>query len=124
GEKKKATRVLLCTGKVYYDLVRKRDDLHCDDVVVLRIEQLYPFPAEPLRRAMEQYPDGSSAYWVQEEPENMGAWRYLRVRLGESFSARRPLGAFPGPPSAGPAGGSGASHKLEQERLLDEAFGK
>jgi 2-oxoglutarate dehydrogenase E1 component len=124
GEQKKTTRVLLCTGKVYYDLVRKREELHRDDVAVVRIEQLYPFPADALRRALESIADGTAAYWVQEEPENMGAWRYLRVRLGESLFGRMPFAGISRPASASPAGGSGASHKLEQERLLEATFGK
>jgi 2-oxoglutarate dehydrogenase E1 component len=123
GTPGKTSRVLLCTGKVYYDLVRRRDELQRDDVAVLRIEQLYPLPAEALRRVLENYVDGTPAYWVQEEPENMGAWRYLRVRLGESLFGRMPLAGIYRPASASPAGGSGASHKLEQERLLEEAFG-
>jgi 2-oxoglutarate dehydrogenase E1 component len=123
GGNNKTTRVLLCTGKVYYDLVRKRGELHRDDVAVVRIEQLYPFPTEMLRGVLEPYADGTWAYWVQEEPENMGAWRYLRVRLGEALFGRLPFAGISRPASASPAGGSGASHKLEQERLLDEAFG-
>jgi len=117
------TRVLLSTGKAYYDIVRRRQELHRDDVAVVRIEQLYPFPTESLRAALAEYADGTPVIWVQEEPENMGAWRFLRVRLGETLFGRLPLSGIFRPASASPASGSGSSHKLEQERLLNEAFG-
>ena len=67
--------VLLCTGKIYWELLKEREDLGRHDVAIVRIEQLYPTPLEPLRQVMEQYPDGTPVYWVQEEPENQGAWR-------------------------------------------------
>lgn len=119
----KIGRVLLCNGKVYYDLVRRRDELHREDVAIVRIEQLYPFPTEALQGALAAYPDGTPAVWVQEEAENMGAWRFLRVRLGENLFGRLPFAGVCRPASASPATGSGASHKREQEKLLVEAFG-
>jgi 2-oxoglutarate dehydrogenase E1 component len=117
------SRVLLCTGKVYYDLVLRREELHRDDVAVVRIEQLYPFPTGALRAELAAYNDGTPAIWVQEEPENMGAWRFLRIHLGESLVGRMPFSGVYRPASASPASGSGSSHKLEQERILTEAFG-
>ncbi len=116
-------RVLLCNGKVYYDLVRRRDELKRDDVMLVRIEQLYPLPVEDLRSALAVCSDGTRAVWVQEEPANMGAWRFLRVHLGESLFGRLPFSGVYRAESASPATGSGSSHKLEQERLLSEAFG-
>jgi 2-oxoglutarate dehydrogenase E1 component len=118
-----ATRVLLCTGKVYYDIVRRREELHRDDLAVVRVEQLYPLPTEALRAALAAYSDGTPAVWVQEEPENMGAWRFLRVRWGESLFGRMPFRGVYRPAAASPASGSGSSHKLEQERILNEALG-
>lgn len=118
------SRVLLCTGKVYYDLVRQRDERRREDVAVVRVEQLYPFPTEALRAALAGYADGTPAVWVQEEPENMGAWRYLRVRLGETLLGRFPFSGVYRPASASPATGSGSNHKREQEQTLDEAFGE
>jgi 2-oxoglutarate dehydrogenase E1 component len=116
-------RVLICNGKVYYDIARRRDELKRDDVAVVRIEQLYPLPVEELRAALAAYADGTRAVWVQEEPENMGAWRFLRVHLGQTLFDRLPFSGVSRPASASPATGSGSSHKLEQERLLSEAFG-
>lgn len=116
-------RVLICNGKVYYDLARRRNELKRDDVALVRIEQLYPLPIEDLRAALAAYSDGTRAVWVQEEPENMGAWRFLRVHLGESLFGRLPFSGVYRAESASPATGSGSSHKLEQERLMSEAFG-
>ena len=118
-----ASRVLLCSGKVYYDLVRRREELHREDVAVLRIEQLYPLPSEVLQSALAAYADGTPVIWVQEEPENMGAWRYLRVAWGASLFGRLPFSGIFRPASSSPATGSGASHKREQDRILNEAFG-
>jgi 2-oxoglutarate dehydrogenase E1 component len=116
-------RILICNGKVYYDLVRRRDELKRDDVAVVRIEQLYPLPVEDLRAALAGYADGTRAVWVQEEPENMGAWQFLRIHLGQTLFDRLPFSGVFRPESASPATGSGSSHKLEQQRLLGEAFG-
>jgi 2-oxoglutarate dehydrogenase E1 component len=123
GAPERANRILLCTGKVYYDIVRRREELRRDDVSVVRVEQLYPFPTEALRAALAACVDGTPAVWVQEESENMGAWRFLRVRLGETLFGRLPFSGVFRPASASPATGSAHSHKLEQERLLNEAFG-
>ncbi|MEX0701959.1 MAG: 2-oxoglutarate dehydrogenase E1 component [Planctomycetales bacterium] len=116
-------RILLCTGKVYYDLRAKREELGRSDVAIVRVEQLYPFPDEPLRKALAAYRDGAPAWWVQEEPENMGAWRFLRVRFGNSLFERLPLAGVSRRASASPATGSAASHRLEQEELVAHAFG-
>ncbi|HEY2250854.1 MAG TPA: 2-oxoglutarate dehydrogenase E1 component, partial [Planctomycetaceae bacterium] len=102
-------RVLLCNGKVYYDLAKRRDELKRDDVALVRIEQLYPLPVEDLRAVLAGYSDGTHAVWVQEEPENMGAWRFLRVKLGETLFGRLPFASVYRAESASPATGSGSS---------------
>jgi 2-oxoglutarate dehydrogenase E1 component len=118
---KKVTRILLCSGKIYYELDRKREDLKRDDVAILRLEQLYPFPYEELKAALAPYSD-VPLYWVQEEPMNMGAWRHTRIWLGRTaFEKHRYWGVYR-PESASPATGSAASHKREQELLLQQAF--
>ena len=118
---KKVTRVLLCSGKVYYDLAAKREEVGRDDVAIVRLEEIYPLPMTQLAAALQPYPADVPVVWVQEEPENMGAWRFLRVHwLGELLGH-----AFSGvtrEASASPATGSGNSHKLEQAKLLREAF--
>jgi 2-oxoglutarate dehydrogenase E1 component len=123
GAAEKVSRILLCSGKVYYDLVRRIEELHREDLAVVRVEQLYPLPDEALRAALAAYADGLAAVWVQEEPENMGAWRFLRVRLGETLFGRFPFSGVYRPASASPATGSASSHKHEQEKLLNEAVG-
>ena len=118
------SRVLLCTGKVYYELVEQRDKLGRDDVAILRLEQLYPFPTESLKASLARYPDHVQVVWVQEEPENMGAWPYLRMRFCNRLMDRLKLHHVARPTSSSPATGSRAAHQLEQQRLLDAAFGE
>ena len=117
-------RLLLCTGKVYFDLEKARQDQKRDDVAIVRIEQLYPFPVDDLRTALAPYPAGMPAFWVQEEPENMGAWRFLRCLTGEKLVDRFPLSGIYRPAAASPATGSKKIHDLQQERLIAEAFDK
>jgi 2-oxoglutarate dehydrogenase E1 component len=114
--------VLLCSGKIYWELLKEREDLGRHDVAILRIEQLYPTPMEPLRKALEQYPDGTPVYWVQEEPENQGAWRYLFCRFGADLFDRLPFSGVYRRASSSPATGSENAHKLEQKELLMQAF--
>ena len=118
----KAKRVLLCTGKVYYDLVAARRDKQRDDVAILRIEQLYPLSDVELQTALSPYPQEVPVCWVQEEPRNMGAWVFLCMRLGRTLFGHWRLYGISRPEAASPATGSGAAHKLEQARLMDEAF--
>ena len=76
------SRILLCSGKVYYELLEFREEQKRQDVAILRVEQLYPFADATLQAAMEPYREGTPAFWVQEEPANMGAWPYLTLRFG------------------------------------------
>jgi 2-oxoglutarate dehydrogenase E1 component len=124
GEKSEVERILLCSGKIYYELAEKRRQLDRNDVAILRIEQLYPLPDEVLSRALAPYRDGTPVYWVQEEPRNMGAWQYIRVRFGETMLGRCRLSGIFRDESSSPATGSMSSHKLEQMRLIDQAFGE
>ena len=121
----RAPFVILCSGKVYYDLVDARAaDGELSDVPILRLEQLYPFPADPLADALAAYPDGTEIRWVQEEPANMGAWRFVRERFDHDAFDRFKLVRVSRPESASPATGSGSSHKLEQTRLMAGALEK
>jgi 2-oxoglutarate dehydrogenase E1 component len=119
---KKASRVLLCTGKVFYDLEKRRAELGRNDVAIVRIEQLYPLPDRVLRAALDHFDDGTQFVWVQEEPENMGAWRHMRVRYGSMMFGRFPFSGVCRTESASPATGSASCHKLEQQELLERAF--
>lgn len=115
-------RVLLCSGKVYYTLEQRREELKRNDVAIVRVEQFYPLPDEHLRAALELYPEGTPVVWIQEEPENMGAWRHLRARFGNRVLARHPLSCIARAESASPATGSASSHRLEEEEALEKAF--
>ena len=115
--------VLLCSGKIYYELEKEREDLGRHDVAIVRLEQLYPVPIEPLRDALAPYPDGTPVYWVQEEPENMGAWRFLLTRFGMELFDRLPFSGIYRRAAPSPATGSASAHKMEQKELLMQAFG-
>jgi 2-oxoglutarate dehydrogenase E1 component len=115
---RKVKRVLLCSGKIYYDLLAAREQKEREDVALVRIEQLYPLDAEQLTSALSMYPESAKLVWVQEEPFNMGAWYYLRAR----YSLRR-ISCVSRPESASPATGSTAAHRVEQQLLIDQAFG-
>jgi 2-oxoglutarate dehydrogenase E1 component len=119
---KKAARVLLCSGRVYYDLEKRRAELGRNDIAIVRIEQFYPLPDRYLRAAIDHFDDGTPMFWVQDEPENMGAWRHLRARFGAMLFGRFPFSGVCRPESASPATGSLSCHKLEQQELLERAF--
>lgn len=116
-------RVLLASGKIYYDLVEAREQLGRDDVAIVRVEQLYPLQTEHLQMALREIPAGTPVVWVQEEPANMGAWKYIRARYDEMSFAQLPLSGVYRPASASPATGSAASHRQEQQKLVSVAFG-
>ena len=115
-------QVLLCSGKLYYELAARRDNDQRHDVAVVRVEQLYPLPTKQLGEVLQPYADGTLVAWVQEEPVNMGAWPFLRRVLGEKVAERFPFRGLTRPESASPATGSKSAHKIEQQRLIDAAF--
>ncbi len=115
-------RVVLCSGKIYYELEQAREQKEQNDIAILRLEQLYPLPKQHLHEALQPYPDGTPVYWVQEEPENMGAWRYLLAHFGNRLFDRFPFSAISRPASASPATGSAAAHKQEQAQLISQAM--
>jgi 2-oxoglutarate dehydrogenase E1 component len=115
-------KIILCSGKIYYELEQKRAELGRNDVAIVRIEQLYPLDADRLAMLLERYPGGTPVLWVQEEPENMSAWPHLKLKFGEALLGRFPFSCVSRPESASPATGSPARHKKEQERLLAKAF--
>ena len=117
-------RILLCSGKVYYDLVEHRDETKREDIAIVRVEQLYPLRAEFLERALAGYQDGTPAFWVQEEPANMGAWNFMKIQLGEKLFNRFPFDGISRAISATPATGSAKRHKQEQAEIIQRAFGE
>jgi len=115
-------RVLLCSGKIAYELEKRRQELGRRDVAIIRVEQLYPLPRQPLEEALARYTPGTPVVWVQEEPENMGAWRFMRIHFGEKLFDRFPFSGVCRQSAASPATGSKKSHDLEQNELLSAAF--
>jgi 2-oxoglutarate dehydrogenase E1 component len=117
------SRIFLCSGKVYWDLEAEREKLGVEDIAILRVEQLYPLQPPDLEKILNPYKAETPVYWVQEEPENMGAWRRMKGKFGEHLLGRFPFTVVSRPASASPATGSAHSHRLEQQKLMDMAFG-
>jgi 2-oxoglutarate dehydrogenase E1 component len=122
-EPAKARRILLCTGKVYYDLLAAREERGAGDVAIIRIEQLYPLHKDELLEALSAYREGTPVVWVQEEPKNMGAWPVMNRELPGLLLGTFPWSCVSRPLSSSPATGSEKRHKLEQARLIADAFG-
>jgi 2-oxoglutarate dehydrogenase E1 component len=115
-------RVLLCSGKVYYDLLEYAEEREIDTAALVRVEQLYPLDREELKAVVARYPNRKRVAWVQEEPKNMGAWSYIFPHLIKALGTD-PMPAFVGRvASASPATGDPASHELEQQMLVEDAF--
>ena len=115
-------RVLLCSGKIYYELLQQREALQKKNVAIIRIEELYPLNEPLLQSVLKPFADGTTVWWVQEDPENMGAWRFLRSKFSETMFGRFPFGGIRRPPSASPASGSAKIHKRDQKYLIAQAF--
>jgi len=124
----KVNRLLFCSGKVYYDLIEARDERKITQVAIIRIEQLYPLPEEAIRRVLRRYPQVEHDVWVQEEPQNQGAWNYIANRLETLIRQERHIPSikldYAGrPSSASPAVGDLDTHRQQLRILLNEAFG-
>jgi len=118
----KVRRLLLCSGKVYYDLTQERQERQIDDIAIVRVERLYPFPHREIAAQLATYP-AARVLWVQEEPWNMGAWHFVRSRL-EGVDDDRPLGYVGRDEAASPATGSYKIHRSEQAEIMEHALGK
>jgi 2-oxoglutarate dehydrogenase E1 component len=114
--------VLLCSGKVYIDLIAAEQRASRPDIAIIRVEQLYPVPTRELRAAVEAFPGAEEIVWVQEEPENMGAWEFIRPSL-TAIAGDRPVRRVARPRSASPAEGSASGHAVNQQALVDRAYG-
>ncbi len=121
----KIKRVILCSGKVYYDLLQERRDREIDDITILRLEQVYPFPTNALAKELKPYKN-AEVIWCQEEPENQGAWNFVDRLIEESLSIAKHKAGRPQyvgrVASASPATGSNSRHHAEQAALVDEAL--
>ncbi|GGN55002.1 alpha-ketoglutarate decarboxylase [Actinoplanes lobatus] len=114
-------RVLLCSGKVYYDLLQARGDRGITDTAIIRMEQIYPLPVEELKAVLAQYPNAEDFAWVQEEPANQGAWSFVALNLLEHLEGVR-LRRISRPAAAAPAVGSAKMHDAEQAALVEAAL--
>ena len=123
-DKQKVARVIICSGKIYYELMQKREAEGIKNVAIIRMEQYYPLPEKELEGTLKAYPKNVPVVWVQEEPLNMGAWSFLKLRYGVSVKGNgtHPFWRVTRPESASPATGSAASHKIEQDQLIAEAL--
>jgi 2-oxoglutarate dehydrogenase E1 component len=120
GPAEKMKRVILCSGKVYYDLLNHRETEKITNAAIVRVEQLYPLAESKLREAIKPFPKNAKLIWCQEESQNMGAWTYMEPRLWALFG--REITYAGRNASASPAVGSLAIHKREQSQLIAEAF--
>ncbi len=120
----KVKRVIVCSGKVYFDLIKKREDKGADDVAIVRIEQLYPFPHKAFGAELKKYPNATDIVWCQDEPQNQGAWFFIQHNLHENMSEGQRLGYAGRAASASPAVGYSHLHQDQQKALIEAAFGK
>ena len=120
----KVKRIVACSGKVYYDLAKKREEKGADDVVILRVEQLYPFPHKAFAAEVKKYPNVTELVWCQDEPQNQGAWFFVQHYLHENMVEGQKLGYSGRAASASPAAGYSYLHQDQQKSLVDGAFGK
>lgn len=115
-------RLLLCTGKVYFDLYEKRQSLGIEDTAIVRLEQLYPFPNKEIKEILKKYINCKEYFWVQEEPENMGAYLFVERKLRPLMRRLPQLKYIGRPEASSPATGSHRQHQYEQESLVNKAF--
>jgi len=122
----KIRKVILCSGKVYFDLLEAREKLKKDDVVIFRIEQLYPFPVKPLVKEIKRYAKNAKFYWCQEEPKNMGAWLlvrdYIQWTLKYIGAKNKEIMYIGRNPAASPATGYAKRHLAQQKAIIDQVF--
>ena len=118
----KVRRILLCSGKLYYDLVGSEHFKRARDIAIIRVERLYPFPDEELQAVLDRYPKIDSFAWVQEEPRNMGARKFVLPKIRHLVPYQIPLGDISRPERSRPAEGYPAAHHVEQERIVREAL--
>jgi multifunctional 2-oxoglutarate metabolism enzyme len=115
-------RVVICSGKVYYDLQAAREESGSEKVAIVRLEQFYPFPAAKLTEILASYKNASQVFWTQEEPHNMGGWFFVEQRLRDVLPANSTLRYVGRSASASPATGSYSIHEIEQKQIVNESL--
>ncbi|HOI67274.1 MAG TPA: 2-oxoglutarate dehydrogenase E1 component, partial [Thiomonas arsenitoxydans] len=120
----KVKRIVACSGRVYYDLLAARAERKIDDVAIIRLEQLYPFPHKAFAAEVKRYPNARDIVWCQDEPQNQGAWFFVQHHIHENMLEGQKLGYAGRPASASTAVGYYAKHAEQQKELLSAAFGK
>ena len=120
----KVKRLVMCSGKVYYDLAKKREELGQDDTAIIRVEQLYPFPHKAFSTELKKYPNVTEIVWTQDEPQNQGAWFYVQHYIHENMLDGQKLAYSGRAASASPAVGYSHLHQEQQKALVEGAFGK
>ena len=120
----KVKRLIACSGKVYYDLAKKREEKGADDVAIIRVEQLYPWPHKAFSAELKKYPNLVDVVWCQDEPQNQGAWFFVQHYIHESLQDGQRLGYAGRAASASPAVGYSHLHQEQQKALVDAAFAK
>jgi 2-oxoglutarate dehydrogenase E1 component len=120
----KVKRLVACSGKVYYDLVKKREEKGIEDVAIIRVEQLYPFPHKAFAAELKKYPNATDIVWCQDEPQNQGAWFFIQHNIHENMADGQRLGYSGRAASASPAVGYSHLHLEQQKSLVEGAFGK
>jgi multifunctional 2-oxoglutarate metabolism enzyme len=120
GQDAGVRRVVLCAGKVYYDLAARQRETNATEVAIVRVERLYPLPVSELRAELGRYPNAESVTWVQEEPANMGAWPTMALKLPRA--ANREVGVISLPASSAPAAGSAAKHTSTHREIVETAI--
>ena len=122
----KIKKVILCSGKVYFDLLEAREKNKKDDIVIFRIEQLYPFPVKPLVKEIARYAENAKFYWCQEEPKNMGAWLlvrdYIQWTLNHIGAKHNQIMYIGRNPAASPATGYAKRHIKQQREIIEKVF--
>jgi 2-oxoglutarate dehydrogenase E1 component len=120
----KVKRLVACSGKVYYDLAKKREEKGIEDVAIIRVEQLYPFPHKAFAAELKKYPNATDIVWCQDEPQNQGAWFFIQHNIHENMTDGQRLGYSGRAASASPAVGYSHLHLEQQKSLVEGAFGK
>ena len=120
----KVKRVIACSGKVYYDLAKKREERGSEDVAIIRVEQLYPFPHKAFAAEIKKYPNLVDVVWCQDEPQNQGAWFFVQHYIHENMQEGQKLGYSGRAASASPAVGYSHLHQEQQKSLVEGAFAK